>query len=193
MKSSYYRHWEKSTLFWKTSLCWKVDTILVFFPHSICSISKPNIQTHLPPLCITDPHRFARIKALICLPGRGVVGIGSKSDHAPPLPVLSGHLLRQIVLTEPLFYLRFLPAPMAINEISLVQITTPFSSLGSFLYDTFQGAIVGIVFSGKSHTFLCPPENKSGSLSAQSHPNRQQSHKPYAQSHRRQKKYPSGC
>ena len=90
------------------------------------------------------------------------------------------------------FYFYFLPAPMATDEMSLVQITTPFSSLGSFLYDTFQGAIVGIVFSGKSHTFLCPPEDKSGSLSAQSHPNRQRFHRPYAQSHRRQKRYPSG-
>ena len=54
-----------------------------------------------------------------------------------PLPVLSGHLLRQIVLTEPLLNLRFLPAPMDADEMSLVQITTPFSSLGNFLYDTF--------------------------------------------------------
>jgi hypothetical protein len=54
-----------------------------------------------------------------------------------PLPVLQGHLLRQIVLTEPLSNPRFLPAPMDADEMSLVQITTPFSSLGNFLYDTF--------------------------------------------------------
>ena len=110
-----------------------------------------------------------------------------------PLPVLQGHLLTQIVLTEPLFISGFLPAPMAINEISLVQITTPFSSLGDFLYDTFQGAIVGIIFSGKYHTFPAPLRRKSGFPYARSHPNRQRSHKPYAQSHRRRKRYPLGC
>lgn len=66
-----------------------------------------------------------------------MVGIGSKSDHTPPVPVLSGHLLRQIVLTEPLFYLRFLPAPIDADRMSLVQITVPFPGLGIFLYDTF--------------------------------------------------------
>jgi hypothetical protein len=54
-----------------------------------------------------------------------------------PLPVLSGHLLRQIVLTEPLLNLRFLPAPMAVNEISLVQIAALFPRLGGFLHDAF--------------------------------------------------------
>ena len=109
-----------------------------------------------------------------------------------PLPILSGHLLRQIVLTEPLFYLRFLPAPMAADEMSLVQITTPFPGLGNFLHGTFGGAIVGIIFSGKFRTFPAPLRRKSGSPSAQSHPNQRRSHKPYAQSHRRQKRYLSG-
>ena len=90
------------------------------------------------------------------------------------------------------FLFQFLPAPMATDKMSLVQITTPFSSLGNFLHGTFGGAIVGIIFSGKSRTFSVSPWNKSGFLSAQSHPNRQQSHKPYAQSHRRQKRYLSG-
>ncbi len=54
-----------------------------------------------------------------------------------PLPVLSGHLLRQIVLTEPLSNLRFLPATMAVYEISLVQIAAPFPRLGGFLHDAF--------------------------------------------------------
>ena len=110
-----------------------------------------------------------------------------------PLPVLQGHWLTQIVLTEPLFISGFLPVPMAADEMSLVQITTPFSSPGDFLYDIFRGVIVGIIFSRKFHTFSGLPGNKSGFLSAQSHPNRQRSHKPYAQSHRRQKRCPSGC
>jgi len=54
-----------------------------------------------------------------------------------PLPVLSGHLLRQIVLTEPLLNLCFLPAPMAVKEISLVQIAALFPRRGDFLHDTF--------------------------------------------------------
>ena len=59
---------------------------------------------------------------VICLPGRGVVGIGSKSDHAPPF----AHSVRTFAKANcphriP-FNLRFLPAPMAVNEISLVQI-----------------------------------------------------------------------
>ena len=54
-----------------------------------------------------------------------------------PLPVLSGHLLRQIVLTEPLKILRFLPALMAVNEISLVQIAALFPRRGGFLHDAF--------------------------------------------------------
>ena len=70
-----------------------------------------------------------------------------------PLPVLSGHLLRQIVLTEPLKILRFLPATMAVNEISLVQITAPFPSLGNFLYDTSRWYSFGHVFRGKYRTF----------------------------------------
>ena len=90
------------------------------------------------------------------------------------------------------FLFQFLPATMAADEMSLVQITTPYSSLGNFLHDAFEGAIVGIIFSGKYHTFSAPLRHKYGFPSAQSHPNRQQSHKPYAQSHRRQKRYPSG-
>ena len=58
---------------------------------------------------------------VICLPGRGVVGIGSKSDHAPPF----AHSVRTFAKANcphriP-FNLRFLPAPMAVYEISLVQ------------------------------------------------------------------------
>ena len=110
-----------------------------------------------------------------------------------PLPVLSGHLLRQIVLTEPIFNSRFLPAPMATNEMSLVQITTPFPSLEIFLHGTFGSAIVGIVFSGKFRTFPVLLRRKSGSPSAQFHPNQQQCRKPYARNHRRQKRYLLGC
>ena len=58
---------------------------------------------------------------VICLPGRGVVGIGSKSDHAPPF----AHSVRTFAKANcphriP-FNLRFLPALMAVYEISLVQ------------------------------------------------------------------------
>ena len=35
-------------------------------------------------------------------PGEAYIGIVSKAGYAPPLTVLLGHLLRQIVLTEPL-------------------------------------------------------------------------------------------
>ena len=164
---------------------------MVFFPHTLCSISKPNIQTLLPPLCITDPHRFVRIEEPKCLPGRGVVGIGSKSAHAPPFACSVKTFAKANGPHRTPFYFWFLPAPIAADEMSLVQITTPFSSLGNFLHGTFGGAIVGIIFSGKSRTFSVSPWNKSGFLSAQSHPNRQQSHKPYAQSHRRRKRCPS--
>ena len=117
-----------------------------------------------------------------------MVGIGSKSDHAPPFACSVKTFAKANCPHRTPFYFWFLPAPMAANEMSLVQITTPFSSLGNFLYDTFQGAIVGIIFSGKSHTFLCPPGNKFGFPCAQSHPNRQRSHMPYARCHH--KKYP---
>ena len=110
-----------------------------------------------------------------------------------PLPVLSGHLLRQIVLTEPLSNLRFLPALMAVNEISLVQITASFLGLGNFLYDTSRWYSFGHVFRGKYRTFLAPLKHKSGSPSAQSHPNRRRFHRPYARNHRHQKRCPSDC
>ena len=164
---------------------------IVFLPHTICSIPKPNIQTRLSPLCIS--HRFVSIiEPNACL-GGAWLELEARPITPLPLPVLSGHLLRQIVLTEPLFNSRFLPAPMAVNEISLVQITTPFSSMGKFLYGTLEGVIVGIIFSGKSRTFPGLLWNKSGFPSGQAHPNRQRSHKPYARSHRHQKRCPSGC
>lgn len=144
-------------------------------------------------LCITEPHCFVSSIEPNACPGGAWLELEARPITPLPLPVLSGHLLRQIVLTEPLFYLRFLPAPMATDEMSLVQITTPFSSPGDFLYDTFRGVIVGIIFSGKFRTFLCPPGNKSGFPSAQPHPNRQRFRRPYAQSHRRQKRCPLGC
>ena len=39
---------------------------------------------------------------LSACPGGACIGIVSKAGHAPPLPVLLGHLQQQIVLTEPL-------------------------------------------------------------------------------------------
>ena len=87
-------------------------------------------------LCIEQYH-FGRIEELICLPGRGVVGIGSKSDHAPPFACSVRTFAKANCPHRTPFKFAFLPAPMAVNEISLVQITAPFPSLGDFLYDTF--------------------------------------------------------
>ena len=85
------------------------------------------------------PHPPFVGKVAVCYacPGGAWLELEASPTTPLPLPVLSGHLLRQIVLTEPLFYLRFLPAPMAADEMSLVQITTPFPGLGNFLHGTF--------------------------------------------------------
>lgn len=74
-------------------------------------------------------------------PGGACAGIVSNTGYTPPLTVLFGHLPGQIVLSEPLLILSFLTAPLAADKMSLVQITSPFSSLGDLLYDTFEVVI----------------------------------------------------
>ena len=74
-------------------------------------------------------------------PGGACAGIVSNAGYTPPLTVLFGHLPGQIVLSEPLLILSFLTAPLAADKMSLVQITSPFSSLGDLLYDTFEVVI----------------------------------------------------
>ena len=75
-----------------------------------------------------------------CL-GVACIGIVNKAGYAPPLTVLFGHLPGQIVLSEPLLILSFLTASLAADKMSLVQITSPFSSLVDLLYDTFEVVI----------------------------------------------------
>ena len=100
MKQSYYRDLEKSTLFWKTSLCWQVDTISVFFPHTICSIFKTKHSNPHSTLCIIAPHRFVRIIEPNACPG----GVWLELEASPitplPLSVLSGHLLEVIIVKK---------------------------------------------------------------------------------------------
>ena len=192
MKQSYYRDPKKSTLFWKTSLCWQIDTISSFSPHTICGISNQTFNPTFHPYASLTPIVLEELKNRNACPGGAWL--------EPPASPITPHPLISSVRTfakancphRTPFLFHFLPAPMAVNEISLVQITTLYSSLRNFLYDTFEGAIVGIVFSRKFRTFSGPPGNKSEFPSAQFHPNQQQFHKPYAQSHRRQKRYPSG-
>lgn len=86
-------------------------------------------------------------------PGGAWVGTGSSVAHAPPLAVLFGHLLWQIVLTEPLWIAWFLTAGNAAGKIGLVQITAPFFGLGGFFHDTLGMLMVFVGFSGKYHTF----------------------------------------
>ena len=74
-------------------------------------------------------------------PGGACAGIVSKAGYTPPLTVLFGHLPGQIVLSEPLLILSFLTASLAADKMSLVQITSPFSSLVDLLYDTFEVVI----------------------------------------------------
>ena len=129
------------------------------------------------------------------MPDAGGVRLEMEASPIVPLSlsVLSRHLLRQIVLTEPLRIACFLPATMAANEMSLVQITAHFLGLGYLLYGIFQGVIVGIIFSGKYRTFSDPHSHKSESPSARFRPNQQRLHRPYARNRHRQKRYPSSC
>ena len=83
-----------------------------------------------------------------------MVGIGSKSDHAPPFACSVKTIANANCPHRTHFYFVFLPAPIAADEMSLVHITTPFSILENLLYDTFREAIAGIIFNRKSHTFL---------------------------------------
>jgi len=46
------------------------------------------------------------------------------------------------------------------GKISLVQITSTFSSMGDLLYDTFESTIVGTCFCGRFHTFSGPLARK---------------------------------
>ena len=127
------------------------------------------------------------------MPAREGCGWNWKQDRSRPSLVCSVRTFAKANCPHRTpFYFYFLPAPMAADEMSLVQITTSFSGLRKWLYDTFRVTIVGIFFNGKSRTFSGSPGNKSGFPYARSHPNRQRSHKPYAQSHRRQKRYLSG-
>ena len=82
----------------------------------------------------------------VCLPGRGVYRNWKQCRSRPSLAVLFRHLQRQIVLTEPLRISYFLTAGNTAGKISLVQITSTFSSMGDLLYDTFQTTIVWSYF-----------------------------------------------
>ena len=156
------------------------DAIILFWVVGIISPGTP--------LC-----HFVRIEELICLLRRGVVGIGSNFDHAPPFACSVKTFAKANCPHRTPFLFAFLPAPMAADKMGLVQITTPFPSLEIFLHGTFGGAIIGIIFSGKFRTFPAPLKRKSGSPSARSHPNRQRFHRPYARSHRHQRRYPLDC
>ena len=89
---------------------------------------------------------FGKQSRITCLPGRGAYWNCKQGWLCPSLAVLFRHLLRQIVLTEPLRISYFLTAGITSGKISLVQITISFFGLGDFLYDTFGSIIVGTCF-----------------------------------------------
>ena len=126
-------------------------------------------------------------------PGGAWLELEAISVTLLPLAVLLGHLLMQIVLTEPLFFSSFLPAPMAADQMILVQIKSPFSAVGPFLHDIFPTLMVLEYFSGKFRTFSGPHGHKSLLPSYRFHPNWPPRCRTYARSHRHQKRYPSGC
>ena len=98
---------------------------------------------------------FGKHPRIVRLPGRGMDRNSKHGGSPPPLTVLLGLLQRQIVLSEPLRNPCFLTAGNTAGKISLAQITSPFSSLGDFLYDIFESTIVGTSFFRKSYLFLC--------------------------------------
>ena len=93
-------------------------------------------------------------------PEGACAGIVSNAGYTPPLTVLFGHLPGQIVLSEPLLILSFLTAPLAADKMSLVQITSPFSGLGGFLYDAFDMVMVLAHFHRNLRTISYPNSRK---------------------------------
>ena len=91
---------------------------------------------------------FGKQVRIVCLHGRGAYWNCKQGWLCPSLAVLFRHLLRQIVLTEPLRITCFMAAGNTAGKISLVQITISFFGLGDFLYDTLGSTMVGTSFSG---------------------------------------------
>lgn len=105
---------------------------------------------------ITITIEFGKQAGIVWLPGRGVCWNCKQGRLCPSLTVLFGHLLGQIVLSESLWNPWFMTAPMAVDKMSLVQITSPFFSLEGFLYDTFDAIIVPAHFCRNLRTISAP-------------------------------------
>ena len=73
---------------------------------------------------------------------------------APPWLFCSAICKSKLSSQNPSELCVFMAAWNTVSKISLVQITSPFSGLGDFLYGTFETIIVWTCFSGKFHTFL---------------------------------------
>ena len=142
------------------------------------------------PECVSEQQSSLNLvsrQELYACPRAAYIGIVSRVGFAPPLTVLLGHLMEQIVLTEPLRIAYFLTAGTASGKISLVQITAPYSGLGGFLHDHLGTVMVRTCFSGRFRTFSGPHGQKFLLPSYRFCPNWPPRCRTYARSHRRRK------
>lgn len=83
----------------------------------------------------------------------------------------------------------FMTAGNTAYKISLVQMTSPFSGVGTLLHDTFGTTMVLTCFSGRFRTFLGSHGHKFSLPSYPFYPNWLRYYRTYARSHRHQKRY----
>ena len=105
---------------------------------------------------------FGKQLRIVYLHRRGMYRNWKQGRSCPSLAVLFRHLLRQIVLTEPLWISCFLTAGNTAGKISLVQIMSPFSCPRDFLHDHLGTVMVGTWFNRKIRTFPAFRRKNSG-------------------------------
>ena len=79
---------------------------------------------------------------IVCLPGRGQVGIEGMVGPAPPWLFCSAICRSKLSSQNPFDLRVFLTAGNTAWKISLVQIILPFPTFGGLLYDTLDGVMV---------------------------------------------------
>ena len=73
-----------------------MGSILFFIGNEACFLTARGVLKQLPSLILVSSQESS------ACPGGAYIGIVSRIGYAPPVPVLFGHLQRQIVLSEPL-------------------------------------------------------------------------------------------